>query len=880
MAAKQTPMLKQYHRLKAEHPDMVMMFRMGDFYEMFYDDAVTASEVLGITLTSRGAGGGKKMPLAGIPWHQLDAYLSKFVRAGYKVAIAEQTEDPKKTKGIVKRDVVRVATPGTVTESSILDDKRHNYIVSLFRDTRARRKNAAPDTWGVAVADLSTGQFEITEIDPANSGVDLMSELWRLQPAEVVVPESLREEARAMTSDGFEAPITALPDDDFGDELTLDRITEQLGVHDLSGFGAEELSLAQRAAGALIGYLRETQRSAIEHVNALQVYSTSDYMILDSTTQRSLELAENLHGAGRDGTLLSVLDRTVTPMGGRLLRSWLLQPLKDAASIECRLGAVAAFVDDMGALSTAQSALKNVYDIERIVARVNAGGANARDLVSLRSSLSTVPELEFILSKLDADLWRDMSGTLDPHADLCDELARGVEDQPPMTIREGGLIRDGFDETVDELRSLMRDSKSWIAQMREAEIARTGADKLKIGFNKVFGYYIEISQAALRDIEVPETYIRKQTLVNAERYITPELKEREEAILTAEERLNDREYELFTKLLRRVAGETRSLQALAKTVAMVDAIASLAETALSEHYARPTITEDGALDIKDGRHPVLETLNFDQPFVPNDALLNGDSEQILLITGPNMAGKSTYIRQVALITLMAHVGSFVPAREASICLVDRIFTRVGAMDALAKGQSTFLVEMSETANILNNATNNSLVILDEIGRGTSTYDGLSIAWSVVEYLHNQVGCNPKTLFATHYHQLVDLEGVLPRVKNYNVAVDESGDHITFLYRIVRGGADRSYGIYAAQLAGIPATAVERAKEVLLDLEMGNAINIQSRADRDVEDGGSVQLTFFDSAPEPIVEKLRAIDVNNLTPMQALALIDELAREAR
>ncbi|MCX7045406.1 MAG: DNA mismatch repair protein MutS [Candidatus Sumerlaeota bacterium] len=888
MSSDLTPMLRQYHRIKAEHPGVIVMFRIGDFYETFFEDAVTASKVLKITLTKRGTYNGQPIPLAGVPWHQLDPYLARFLRAGYKVAIAEQTEDPKKAKGVVKREVLRVATPGTITQSNLLDEKRPNFIVALFRGEQASaargadaRASQKKPVWGVAAADLSTGQFEVTELDPSRCGVDLLSELNRLHPAEILLPEALRDEVRSMIEAPFKAALTTLSDDDFGLELAQRRLTEQLRAHDLSGYGAEGLTLAQRAAGALIGYLRQTQKCALEHINSLRVYSSSDYMILDVTTQRSLELVESMHGGGREGTLLAVLDRTITPMGARMLRAWLLQPLRDRVSIEKRLGAIETLVANSQARETLEAALKEVRDIERIVARIHAGSANARDVLALRVSLEFIPRVREALAPLEAELWRELDGALDPHAELTLELSRAISEQPPLTLREGGLIRDGYDEQVDQHRLLMSDSKNWIAQMRLAEIERTGIEKIKIGYNRIFGYFIEISQAALRGATLPPNYIRKQTVANAERFVTPELKEKEEAILHAEERCQEREYEIFIELTRKVAASTRSLQRLSEAVAVVDALASLASVAAANNYARPQISDDGALEIKDGRHPVIEVLDFDQPFVPNDARLGGDNCQIAIITGPNMAGKSTYIRQAALITLMAHAGSFVPAREARIGLVDRIFTRVGAMDALTKGQSTFLVEMSETANILNNATNRSLVILDEIGRGTSTYDGLAIAWAVVEYLHNKPGCNPKTLFATHYHQLIDLEGTLPRVKNFNVAVDESGDRITFLYKIVPGGTDRSYGIYAAQLAGLPPEALQRAREILFDLEVGNDITVRAGSRREPEPvGGAIQLSFFESLPHPIVEKLRLLDINSLTPVQALTLLADLVKEAQ
>ena len=859
---KLTPMVQQYNRVKAQHPNEIVMFRMGDFYEMFNEDAKTAAEVLQIALTKRADG----MPLAGVPYHAVNAYLKKFTDAGFKVAICDQVEDARKAKGLVRREVTRVITPGTVVEAAILEDKRNNFLVSVHR---TRTKCA------VAAADLSTGRFEITEFNSSQGSQELLSELWRLRPSEVLIAESLSDEFRSYFNAQFQPPVTVLSDSHFRESEARRLLCEQFQVQGLAGFGADELSAALSAAGAVVQYLRETQRMALGHFKALKVYAPSDYMIVDQTTQRSLELAEAVHG-GKDGTLLSIIDHTRTSMGGRLLRQWLLQPLKSIEAIGARQEAIAELVDDFALRDGLSKILRTISDIERIVSRVSVGAANGRDLVALRQSLEQLPQLVQLLSNARAPRLRELIDKIDPVPELRKYLQQLLIDSPPVTLREGGLIRDGADKQVDELRAITRDSKSWINQLRQDEIEKTGIQKLKIGFNRVFGYYIEVSKA--HSDQVPEHYIRKQTLVNAERFITPELKEKEDVILNAEEKLHDLEFALFEQVRERVREHTAQLQQLAKRLAEIDCLFSMAEAALAGGYVRPEMNDDGRLEIADGRHPVLEAIQRDPPFVPNHAFLNGEDHQILLITGPNMAGKSTYIRQVALIALLAHTGSFVPARSASICLTDRIFTRIGAMDHLTKGQSTFLVEMAETANILNNATNRSLVILDEIGRGTSTYDGLSIAWAVIEQLHNQKGRCPKTLFATHYHELIALEEHLKRVKNYNVAVLEERDRVIFLYKIERGATDRSYGIYAAQLAGVPQQVVERARSILQDLEDGNAVFVHSHQPRrSGKAPEAVQLTLFDNVPHPALERLRLLNPENLTPLEALNALAELYR---
>ncbi len=870
-----TPLVRQYHQIKSQYPNYIVMFRLGDFYEMFNEDAKIASEVLNIALTKKHAGKGKTMPLAGIPYHALDSYLAKLIRAGHKVAICEQLEDPKKAKGLVKRDVVRVVTPGTVVEDTLLSDKANNFLVSVCEKG---------GIWGVAIVDLSTGAFAASEFDSKKGREELFSEVSRLQPAELLVPESMRESAADLLDPSISVLITPLEDRTFDTEDGRRLLLEQLAVKNLEGFGAQGLTSAISAAGAIIRYLRNTQKTTLIHINRLQVYSTSDFMILDYTTQRSLEIVRSLHGE-REGTLLSILDHTITSMGGRLLRTWILQPLKDKSAIDERIQAVQELYNHIGLREKLEVHLKGIYDLERIIARVGCRSANAKDLVALRLSLEQIPPLKSLLGKSQNPLFKRLGDEINPLDDLGETLTSALVDNPPFSLREGNIFHDSYNAELDELRTITRDTKGWINRLRQREAQRTGIQNLKIGFNQVFGYYIEITRASLKSSPpLPPDYVRKQTLVNAERFITPELKEKEEIILGAEERINALEFSLFESLRENVATFTRPIQELAGQIATLDCLNSHARAAIAGNYVAPTITEDGTIHIIEGRHPVLEAMDLGQPFVPNDIHLDPKSDQILLITGPNMAGKSTYIRQVALITLMAHIGSFVPAKEAHIGIVDRIFTRVGAMDYLTRGQSTFLVEMNETANILNNTTDKSLVILDEIGRGTSTYDGLSIAWAVVEYLHNYRRKKPKTLFATHYHELTALEEKLPRLKNYNAAVLEEKGKITFLYKIVSGSTDHSYGIYAAKVAGVPEKVVFRAKEILFDLECGNTINVEAaRHSKRLPKGSEkaiLQLSLFDGVAHPAIQKLKKLDINNLTPVQAMNILDELVKECK
>lgn len=870
-----TPLLRQYTHIKAQYPAYILMFRLGDFYEMFNEDARIASQVLNIALTRKSIGRNKTVPLAGVPYHSVDAYLAKLIKAGYKVAICEQVEDPKQAKGIVKREVIRVVTPGTVVEESILEEKANNYLVALYENKKR---------WGMALVDLSTGDFGITEFSGQHAQDGLFSEICRVHPAELLIPEKFESIAFQYIDPSLRVTLTKLSDDYFRYGPSRELVLEQLHIQGLEGFGAEEYAPAISAAGAIIRYLRETQKTVVAHINSLKVYSASDFMILDHTTQRSLELVRNLQSGTTEGTLLSILDHTLTAMGGRLLRQWILRPLNNKTEIEERLDAIEELYMNGSRHRVLVEQLKGIYDLERIISRVGCRTANARDLQSLKQSLERIPALLALLQECISPLFTRLLDKIDPLPNLRDRLARGLVDNPPLSLREGGLIKDHYDPELDELRAVTRDSKGWINRLRKTEIERTGIQNLKIGFNKVFGYYIEITKANLKNLpELPPEYVRKQTLVNAERFITPELKEKEDIILNAEEKINEREYQLFEDLRNEVAQHTLQIQQLGQVVAILDCIHSLTQGAITAQYTKPQINESDEIHITEGRHPVLEAVQLDQPFVPNDAHVDNRKQQILLITGPNMAGKSTYIRQVALITLMAHMGSFVPAKSASICLVDRIFTRVGAMDYLVKGQSTFLVEMNETANILNNATSKSLVILDEIGRGTSTYDGLSIAWAVIEYLHETDGCMPKTLFATHYHELTDLEKTLPRLKNYNVAVLEEKERIVFLYKIVPGSTDRSYGIYAATLAGIPGEAIHRAKQLLTSLECGKAITVKTKSKEKPGAASTepiLQLSLFDGLSHPVLERLRSMDINTITPLEAVKILDDLIKQSK
>lgn len=798
MSDKSTPMMQQYRRIRNELPaDTILFFRMGDFYEMFFDDAKTVSAILDIALTKR-----QGVPMCGVPYHSSDGYLSRLIRAGKKVAICEQMEDPATAKGVVRREVTRVVTPGTVLEDQVLDARRNNYLAGLAR---------GENTLGLALIDLSTGAFWIEQ---SVAIAAIRENLARYQPSECIVAADQRDQPLLREALDAVPAATITPYDDwtFDYDAAHDVLLRHFKVHSLDGFGVRGAAAGVCAGGAVLHYVTQQLRRPVDHVRQIRIKNPSDFMLLDEATIRNLDLIDG------HASVLGVLDSTKTAMGGRLLRDWLIRPLTDAKSIQLRLDAVAAMMARKNSLAGLREALAAVKDLERLIARLNAGTGNARDVRALGRSLAALPEVLAGSEGVAADLVKKLAAEIQPLPGVVELIDRAIVDEPPMTLRDGGIIRAGHHAELDDLRDASTKGKNWLAEMQAREQARTGIKTLKVRHNKVFGYYIEISKSYTE--QAPPDYQRKQTLVNAERFITPELKEYENKILGAQERSIALENELFMEIRAHVVAHTAEIQRTAEAVAQLDVLSSLAERATALRYIRPAFNHEGRILIKDGRHPVIETLPQAERFVPNDTLLDGDKNQVIIITGPNMAGKSTYIRQVAIITIMAHIGSFVPAGEADISETDRVFTRVGASDDLARGRSTFMVEMQETANILNNATPRSLVVLDEIGRGTSTFDGISIAWSVAEYLHNHAASKARTLFATHYHELTDLALTMPGVKNYNVLVKESGDHIAFLRKIVPGAADKSYGIQVARLAGLPADVISRAKEILANLEEG------------------------------------------------------------
>lgn len=852
-----TPARKQYLQIKAQYPDTVVFFRLGDFYETFDDDAKLVAQVCDIVLTSRPVGRGQRAPLAGVPYHAVEAYVAKLINAGHKVAIVDQVGSTPQ-QGLVPREVTRVVTPGTVVEPVLLDEKRNNYLGALLVDG-----NRA----GIAYVDITTGEFATTELHDEAIWRSVDEELERLQLAELLVTNDQDQQLSASVH------VTPYEAWHFDLENARQALFEHFSVASLAGFGCEGKPLAIRAAGAIIYYLRDTQAVALGQLAALATYSAAEFMTLDPATRRNLELVQTIREGKVRGSLLGVLDATATAMGSRTLRQWLNQPLLDQGQLNERLDMVESLVENTSLRTKIRSLLKEVSDLERLIGRVVQGVAGPRDLVGIRTTLETVPDLCQALTPTPETTspLNDLIVELDPCPEVATLVAEAIDQDAPATIASGGAIRPGFSAELDGLMTAVQDAKAWIANLEKQERKRTDIRNLKVGYNKVFGYYIEVTKANLQ--AVPQEYIRKQTLVNAERFITPELKEYETLILNAEERKQEIETRLFRELCQRVAAAAPQVLSTARALARLDVIAALAQVAVNNRYVRPTLTDDGSLHITAGRHPVVELTMREQPFVPNDVHMSGE-EAILIITGPNMSGKSTFIRQAALLVLMAQIGSFVPADQATIGLVDRIFTRIGAQDEISAGQSTFMVEMVEAAYILNHATFRSLIILDEIGRGTSTYDGISIAWSVVEYIHNHPRLGTKTLFATHYHELVDLERVLPRVRNYNVAVSEKGDAVVFLHHIVPGGADKSYGIHVAQLAGMPRPVIHRAEEILEQLEQETARS-PGRASRKVQ---VLQLPLF-GMTNPALEELKALDVNALSPIEALTRLYELQKMA-
>ncbi|MCK5145415.1 DNA mismatch repair protein MutS [bacterium] len=859
--------MRQYLAIKAKHPDSILFFRMGDFYEMFNEDAKKGARVLGITLTSRGHGKTGDVPLAGFPYHALDAYLTKMVKAGLSVAICEQVEDPKLAKGIVKRDVVQIVTPGTVLEEGLLDTKRNNYLAAVFIDE---------GVCGVASADVSTGEFSVTEVDRDR----LIEILSSIDATEILVPESQHVELETIVLRLAGTPvITRREDWLFGRDYVYDRLVRHFKTATLKGFGCEDLGVGLSAAGVVLEYLEETQKTDLSHIRTLSRYADDDFMHLDAATRRNLELVRSMSGQDKTATLLSILDRTKTAMGGRMIASWLARPLNRLGLILHRLNAVTELVESVDIRRQLFNELAGVADMERLITRVVTRRANPRDLRALCRSLVKVPLLHQRLESVVADGLRDIYEKLDDCPEVIDRLSNALTDEPPMNLSDGGVIREGYNTQLDDYRTLALSGKDWIARCQIEEREKTGISSLKIGYNRVFGYYIEVTKT--HQDKVPEHYIRKQTLVNAERFITPELKAMEEKVLKAEEEMVGLERELFEELRHFVAGSAAAIQTNGRQIAILDSLISLADAAEEYRYVRPVMHDGDDTMIVNGRHPVVERLlPPGDPFIPNDVTFNADSHQLLIITGPNMAGKSTYIRQVGLIVLMAQIGGFVPADSARIAVVDRIFTRVGAQDNLAAGESTFLVEMNETANILNNATAKSLVLLDEIGRGTSTFDGLSIAWAIAEFIHDDEKVRPKTLFATHYHELTELEMIMPRVKNFNVAVREWGENIVFLRKIVPGGCDHSYGIQVARLAGLPNAVIERARQVLNNLE-ANELTPNSLPKLAIGSShlkvAEPQMSLFAVQETRLRDRLKDLPVDSMTPLEALNLINELQK---
>ncbi len=890
MSQSMTPMLKQYKDIKARYPDAIVLFRLGDFYEMFDDDAIRISRELGLTLTSRSFSKHIRLPMCGFPHHQLTPYLGKLLARGYKVAVVEQMEDARKAKRLVRREVVRVITPGTVVEDALLQAKAQNFLAALVREHTT--PSSKPHTaFGLALIDLSTGEFLTTEFRGENAQDNLLEELSRLTPSEFVLPETLTQDTalqdrlRALGS----SRISPHTDTAFTLEAAHQTLTEHFHVATLDGFGCAHMPLAIRAAGGLLDYLRTSQISDLAHITDLSTYHPERYMILDTSTRRNLELIHPLRGPRHRGTLFATLDRTQTAMGGRLLRRWILQPLQNTEEIHRRLDAVDNLVHDTFLRQDLREALDGVYDMERLVGRIGFGTANARDLVALRKSLARLPRIKAILARAQAPLLQELDNTLDPCVDIFDLLQRALVDTPPILLREGGLIREGYSEELDTLRQKAATLREWLASLEAREREHLGIPTLRVRYNQIFGFFIEVPKSKTH--LVPDTYERRATTTHTERYISPELKAKEAEILGTEDRINDLEYNLFIQIRQNIAQHAARLRRIARVVAQLDVLAALAEVAAQNNYTRPRVDNSRILRIRQGRHPVVEhLLPSDTPFVPNDVDMDGENRRLLIVTGPNMAGKSVFVRQVAIITLMAHMGSFVPAAEAHIGQVDRIFARVGASDDIAHGRSTFLVEMSETAYILRHATDRSLVILDEVGRGTSTYDGISIAWAVAEDLHNTI--KARTLFATHYYELTALAEHLPAAHNVTLAVLEQGDNVIFLRQVIPGTAEKSFGLHVARLAGVPQRVIARAEHVLARLEKEHTNPMPPP--REIREpsipwpsGHNGQTRDIPSLTQEDMQQLQEIaetilqqDFANTTPLQALILLHNLQEKLR
>ena len=865
-----SPMMQHYMETKKEYPDCILFYRLGDFYEMFFDDALTVSKELEITLTGKDCGLSERAPMCGVPFHAVDSYLYRLVQKGYKVAIAEQMEDPKQAKGLVKREVIRVVTPGTITSSQVLDETKNNYLMGIvYMD----------GIYGISTADISTGDFMVTEVD---SDRELFDEINKFSPSEIICNNAFYMSGVDMDElkNRYQVVISALDSRFFGEESCRRILMEHFKVGALVGLGLEDYATGIIAAGAVMQYIYETQKSTLEHITTVTPYSTGQYMVIDTSTRRNLELVETMREKQKRGTLLWVLDKTKTAMGARLLRACIEQPLIHRDEIIRRQNAVEEL--NMNYISREEICeyLNPIYDLERLIGRISYKTANPRDLIAFRSSLEMLPYIKRILGEFNSELLAELGRELDPLQDIFQLIGDAIVEEPPITVREGGIIKDGYNQEADKLRQAKTEGKNWLAELEAKEKEKTGIKTLKVKFNKVFGYYFEVTNS-FKD-QVPDYYIRKQTLTNAERFTTDELKQLEDIIMGAEEKLVSLEYDLFCEVRDKIGAEVIRIQKTAKSIAGIDVFCSLSVVATRRNYVKPSINDKGVIQIKNGRHPVVEQMMRDDMFVANDTFLDNGKNRLSVITGPNMAGKSTYMRQVALIVLMAQLGSFVPAQEADIGICDRIFTRVGASDDLASGQSTFMVEMTEVANILRNATRNSLLVLDEIGRGTSTFDGLSIAWAVIEHISNSKLLGAKTLFATHYHELTELEGTIAGVKNYCIAVKEQGDDIVFLRKIVRGGADKSYGIQVAKLAGVPDSVIARAKEIAEEL---SDADITARAKEIAEISSNItqhkavpkpdevdmqQLSFFDTVKDDdIIRELDSLELSTMTPLDAM-----------
>lgn len=881
--AEVTPMMQQYLKTKEEYKDCILFYRLGDFYEMFFEDAEIVSRELELTLTGKSCGLEERAPMCGVPYHAVEGYLNKLVSKGYKVAICEQLEDPKLAKGLVKRDVIHIVTPGTVTNAQALQDNKNNYLMCVaYISGRI----------GISACDVSTGEYYVTEVEDLQK---LKDEMMRYAPSELVCNEPFLVSGMDIGDlrDRLGMAVFPLAAHMFDDNNCRKALQRHFHLNTLIGLGLDDFPCGTIAAGALMQYLTETQKNSLEHIRHITPYLTSKFMLLDSSSRRNLELTETLREKQKRGSLLWVLDKTKTAMGGRLLRTWIEQPLIEKESIEARLDAVDEFVKDSLYRDEVREYLNPIYDLERLIGRVSFGTANPRDFIALKSSLQMLPHIKTVLTDCKSQELGCIESEIDALEDICQLIEAAIVDEPPFSVREGGMIKDGYDKDIDELRRAKTEGTDWLAQLEAEDRERTGIKNLRIKYNKVFGYYFEVTNS-YKDL-VPEDYIRKQTLTGAERYTTPKLKEMENLILNAEDKLTGMEYDVFCHIRDQIFAQTDRIQATARAVAKLDVYASLAVVAEQNHYVRPNINEKGLINIKEGRHPVVERMIEHDMFIPNDTYLDNGKHCISIITGPNMAGKSTYMRQSALIVLMAQIGSFVPAKSADIGLVDRIFTRVGASDDLASGQSTFMVEMNEVANILRNATSKSLLILDEIGRGTSTYDGLAIAWAVIEHISNKRLLGAKTLFATHYHELTELEDKMDNVNNYCIAVKESGDDIVFLRKIIKGGADKSYGIQVAKLAGVPQMVTDRAEEIAAQLTEND---ISSKVQGILKSQSSVptakpkpvkhydevdlaQMSLFDTVKdEDVLKELKELDINNMKPLDALNTLYRLQNQLK